>query len=513
MIRIIAAAIAALVVIAAVIAIADFLAPKTYFVSPGVFRNYLKNGVPQDAIDRLQVHSGREFAGKDAFRAALRSALGEGEFDRYEAVLMQHARSNICWATGHARPVYQIQRSNTHPLYGSLTAEPVLGRNDVPIVPTNLVMLPASGGTLILGQRGHLFRYNADFKLRWKLQIPGVFELSGDQGALGITLDPDFANNRFVYVSFAATKGRQNVVQRMTLSENPDAIVKSLVDVIRFAKEDRHHFHGIAALYFDREGALLVTVGDPTDYSQNPRELQGKVLRLIPGHGPNGGYSLPSYGWTQWLSMLLGLRPPLIQGMGLRAPFQATPWRGGLIIGDVGGNGPYSYEKINLYRTVGQNFGWGACGDPLQLADYDPPIITYRRNDHTAFDDMTAPDPAPTRPGATVEPGQADMQKRLLRPAHDPRQGETEARTVVVGVVYEGGPNDRYGGTLDGRLLYADFYLGFIRGAALGEDGRVTDDVFLTRQHFVSGMIVGHDGYIYLTTAVGEYGLLRLVRR
>jgi hypothetical protein len=61
--------------------------------------------------------------------------------------------------------------------------------------------------------------------------------------------------------------------------------------------------------------------------------------------------------------------------------------------------------------------------------------------------------------------------------------------------------------------LYSDFYLGFIRGAALGDDGHVTDDVLLLREPFVTAMIVGHDGYVYVATAVGEFGLQRLVPR
>lgn len=107
-------------------------------------------------------------------------------------------------------------------------------------------------------------------------------------------------------------------------------------------------------------------------------------------------------------------------------------------------------------------------------------MISYRRNDHTVTED-------------------------------DPETPDTNARSVIVGVVYEGASTDRYQGTLDGRLLYGDFFLGFLRGAKLNDRGEVVDDVFLMHLPNLTSMRIGPDGYIYGVTAFGDKGLFRLI--
>lgn len=490
-------------------AIVDLLAPKTYFVSRRILRDYRAAGIPEPVLKTLEADYGQEFPSKDAFRAGMRRLLGEETFVRHADTLVALAGTNHCRPTTHPRRTYQISSSRGHRLYDSIRTEPVLTREQVPVVPTNLVRLPGREGWLVLGQRGGLFHYGPDFTPRWQAQIPGVFELSGDQGALGLVADPAFPSNRFVYVSFVDTPGKVNIVQRFTMSQEPAAVVESLVDVIRFPKDDRSHYHGIAGMMFDAAGALLIAVGDPTDHAQRAFQPEGKLLRLRPGHGPEGGYTLPDYGPAEWLRLVLTGGNPLYAAMGLRAPFQSTAWGERFIIGDVGGNGPHSWEKINLYERPGQNFAWGSCSNPDLMGGDEPPIIAYRRGNPAAADDMP---PVGGMGGGGSESDDEELRNRLSG-RMQAAPGDIDARTVVVGLVYPQGGADPYGDALDGRLLYGDFYMGFVRGALLGPDGRVLDDVYLLREHFISGMSLGDDGYIYATTAVGEFGVLRLIPR
>ena len=487
-------------------AIVDLLAPKSYFVSRRILRHYREAGIPEPVLKTLEADYGQEFPSKEAFRAGMRRLLGEETFARHEGTLLSLAGTNHCRPTTHPRPTYQISSSRGHPLYDGLRTEPVLTREQVPLVPTDLVRLPAQAGWLVLGQRGGLFHYAPDFTLRWQAQIPGVFELSGDQGALGLVVDPGFASNRFVYASFVDTPGKVNIVQRLTLSQDPEAVVESLVDVIRFPKDDRSHYHGIAGMMFDGQGALLIAVGDPTDHAQRAFHPEGKLLRLLPGHGPQGGYTLPDYGPAQWMRLVLTGGNPMYVAMGLRAPFASTPWEGRFIIGDVGGNGPHSWEKINLYEQPGQNFAWGSCSNPDLMGGDVPPIIAYRRGNPAAADDM----PGVGDEAAGMDGADGGLAKRLAPRAQAP-PGDIEARTVFVGLVYPEGGADPYNDALDGRLLYGDFYMGFVRGARLGPDGRVLDDVYLMRENFITGMALGEDGTIFATTAVGQFGVLRLI--
>jgi hypothetical protein len=95
----------------------------------------------------------------------------------------------------------------------------------------------------------------------------------------------------------------------------------------------------------------------------------------------------------------------------------------------------------------------------------------------------------------------------------DPEGVPSEGRSIIVGVVYEGADTDRYQGTLDRRLLYADFYLGFLRGARLNDRAEVEDDVFLMHLPHLTSMRIGPDGHVYGVTAFGDKGLFRLVLR
>ncbi|HEX7929157.1 MAG TPA: hypothetical protein VF678_16295, partial [bacterium] len=124
--------------------------------------------------------------------------------------------------------------------------------------------------------------------------------------------------------------------------------------------------------------------------------------------------------------------------------------------------------------------GWPRCQDPGLHGDFTPPIIAYRRND----------------PGVTLD---------------DPEAIKSEGRSVIVGVVYEGAPVDRYQGALDRRLIYGDFYLGFTRGARLNGKAEVEDDVFMMHLPSWTSMRIGPDGYVYGVTAIGDKGLFRLI--
>ena len=333
-----------------------------------------------------------------------------------------------------------------------------------------------------MGKYGDVFHYDADYKKRAAFKIPGIFEGSNDQGAFGLALDPAFLENRFVYVAFVTTSGTQSVVQRFSWRGDGPAAIASLVDILRISKDNTNKYHGIGAIHFNPQGILLVPVGDPTEHAQKNWHFEGKLLGLIPGRGPKGGYSAPDLGWWHLLRGTIVHGSAIVMASGLRSPWTATPWGDWLIIGDVGGNGAFSTEEINAVHRPGLNFGWGACEDPHLHGPYTPPSIFFRRNDPVPEQDYG-----------------------------DPPQ--TSARSVLVGAVYDNPTQDRYGGKLNGRLLYGDFYLGFIRGALLNEEGAVTDDVFLAKLPFASNLRIGPDGYIYAVTAFGEQGLLRLVPR
>ena len=102
---------------------------------------------------------------------------------------------------------------------------------------------------------------------------------SGEQGLLGLTLDPNFSQNHFVYVYYTVPGATMNRVVRYTESsgscEGPTPILDNL---------PVNSFHNGGIIQFGPDGKLYVIIGDagnPAD-SQNVTSLAGKILRVNP---------------------------------------------------------------------------------------------------------------------------------------------------------------------------------------------------------------------------------------
>ncbi|MFL5133082.1 MAG: PQQ-dependent sugar dehydrogenase, partial [Microvirga sp.] len=112
-----------------------------------------------------------------------------------------------------------------------------------------------------------------------------------------VALDPNFAQNRLVYLSFSEDRGEGRAgtsVARGRLSDNGTAL--EAVQVI-FRQEPSHtgNNHWGSRLVFDRDGNLFVTLGDRfdlRDQAQNPAHHLGKIVRLKPegGAAPNNPF-------------------------------------------------------------------------------------------------------------------------------------------------------------------------------------------------------------------------------
>ena len=464
-------------------ALREAMQPKVYFISNISFKRMVRGGVSKKLIARLDPVEGQYFTREDDLMSALRDLVGDGAFQRHERVMRKSLRSKNCWANSSPRALHTPSPSTEHRLYAALESVPVAPATALPPIPTQAAFLPDSEGLLVLGKLGDVVHLGPDFIPRARFRLPGVYQGDGDQGALGLVLDPEFAQNRFVYVSFVSESEAENVVQRFRWSGGVSESLDSRVDILRTAKDAKNDYHGVGNLAFDDQGMLLVPIGDPTSHAQRGWRLQGRLLGIIPGRGAEGGHSSPDIGlWDTLWGYATG-SVPIALANGLRAPWSITPWRNLVIIGDVGASSTHSTEEINVYSQRGQNFGWGACRDPLMHREFVPPTIYYRRND------------------AAVS-------------ADDPQAVRTRSRSVLVGPVYDlHGAADRYDGALRNRLLYTDFYLGFVRGAELDQEGNVKDDVFLTHLPFVTDFIVAPDGFVYAVIGFGEHGMMRLQLR
>lgn len=81
------------------------------------------------------------------------------------------------------------------------------------------------------------------------------------RGLLDVVLHPDFANNRWVYFSFAESgeRGFGTAVARGQLADNQLANVETIFRMQPKSTEGRHFG---SRLVFDRDGYLFITLGD-----------------------------------------------------------------------------------------------------------------------------------------------------------------------------------------------------------------------------------------------------------
>lgn len=142
-------------------------------------------------------------------------------------------------------------------------------------IPWELVFLP-EGDVLVTQRGGKLLRIGEEDKII--AEIEGVKHI-GEGGLLGMALDPDFSNNRFIYLYSTTQAGNEikNKVERYKFNDDKLSDQKILVDNIKGSRN-----HGGGRIAFGPDGYLYVTTGDAENPSlaQDINSLNGKILRI-----------------------------------------------------------------------------------------------------------------------------------------------------------------------------------------------------------------------------------------
>jgi glucose/arabinose dehydrogenase/mono/diheme cytochrome c family protein len=234
--------------------------------------------------------------------------------------------------------------------------------------PTAMVVAP-DGRIFITEQTGAV----RVVKNRQLLATPFVslaVDSGNERGLVGITLDPEFAQNGFVYLFYTTTAGGvHNRVSRFTAMGDVAQPGSELV-LVDFPGLSSASNHNAGALNFGADGKLYVAHGDNanTDLAQDLNHPFGKLLRF------NRDGSIPADNPFHELPVDVA---DAIWAYGLRNPFTVavSPASGRIFANDVGGGDP---EEINAI-VRGGNFGHGGGANRIG------PVHSYPRSGRCAI--------------------------------------------------------------------------------------------------------------------------------
>ena len=158
--------------------------------------------------------------------------------------------------------------------------------------PTHLVSRPGDAGRLYMTELGGLVKYvdSATGATGTFLDLTSSVSAGSHRGLLSIAFDPAFgAGSNDLYVSYTDTAG-DSVISRFTAS-SANYVNPTTEEVLLTVAQDAAINNG-GGLCFGPDGMLFVGIGDggvsgdANRRSQDPQNLQGKILRLDPSNGP-----------------------------------------------------------------------------------------------------------------------------------------------------------------------------------------------------------------------------------
>jgi glucose/arabinose dehydrogenase len=223
------------------------------------------------------------------------------------------------------------------------------------------------------------------------IDLTNLLVSGGEEGLLGLTFHPNFAQNGCFYVNYTTTRltGNLQTVIAEYKASPASSNVASTTESILFTVNQPFNNHNGGGLAFGSDGDLYIGLGDggsegdPQGNGQKLTTALGKMLRIsVPC---NGTFSVPAD------NPFAGQPSPtnMIYAYGLRNPFRFSFDRQGgrLFVGDVGQD---RFEEVDIVNK-GDNDGWNimegdTCFNPptgCNMVGLALPIFVY---DHSQGD-------------------------------------------------------------------------------------------------------------------------------
>ncbi|MBN8568957.1 MAG: PQQ-dependent sugar dehydrogenase [Ignavibacteria bacterium] len=189
--------------------------------------------------------------------------------------------------------------------------------------------------------------------------------IGSEEGLMGLAVDPNYADNKFIYISYAYGKGDNLSIKVARYKDNGNSVSDELIliDKLPGAKN-----HAGCRLRFGPDGKLYITTGDATDreIAQDLKNMGGKILRL------NSDGSIPSDNpWSNSPVWTYGHRNP--QGIDFY-PGTSILWE--TEHGPSGFDGPGGGDEVNVI-VKGSNYGWPVVSHDGHKDGMIDPVLIY----------------------------------------------------------------------------------------------------------------------------------------
>lgn len=229
--------------------------------------------------------------------------------------------------------------------------------------PWGMAFLP-EGGLLITERAGRLNIFQ-DGEMKQVTGLPENIAVRGQGGLLDVVLHPDFAENRWIYLSYAGEAGGEAGTEVARARLDGTALSDVLVIFSAHPKTPGSAHYG-GRLLFDRAGELYIALGDRRNYMQEAQKLTshlGGVIRVNDdGSVPEDN---PFAGRDEALEETFSYGHRNVQGMALH-PETGAVW--------THEHGPRGGDEVNILQA-GANYGWPAITYGI---DYSGAIISEK---------------------------------------------------------------------------------------------------------------------------------------
>jgi len=474
---------------------------------------------------------------------AFYTALGHSESLYTDPKFLQHILGGILYAIGDNKELDYAKAKTQYPPDADRFSKTVLTRGfdeptEMTVLPNlDILVVQRKGEVLLVDHATNNLTQIAKLNVYHHATIPGV---NAEEGVLGLSADPNFAKNNFVYIFYSPIDTSVNRLSRFIYKDGKFDLSTEKI-ILQFYSQRNICCHTGGSIAFGPNGDLFVSAGDnSTPFDQpkstyqlhgyapidqragfeqwdaersagNSADLRGKIMRIRVKD--DGTYTIPE--GNLFPAGMPGTRPE-IYVMGNRNPYRISVDRksGFLYWGEVGPDaandsltthGPRGYDELNQARHAGY-FGWpffvggnyayrkvnyatGQVGDPFDAAK---PVNDSKNN--TGLKELPAVSPPFIWYPYAASP-------------EFPELG-TGGRNAMAGPIYypEFYPKEtRMPDYYNGKLIFYDWIRGWVKAVTMNEKGDFEKmEPFIPNIKLNSpiDMEMGPDGKIYIL----EYG-------